>query len=163
MKYITITDQVQENEALNWLYPNKTISYQDTILCSNNESVDSWNTIVQSLNRESTIQTLYSKDSFEEVDNHDDYLRKKLTENYLNQFRKNGIPHHKLKLKLGDVCLVMRATNGLGLAKNSCVWAVSISKYSVGVIKFDGVDARQVIRIPRIAFKFIMSFGQSYQ
>ena len=32
VKYITITDQVRENEALNWLYPNETISYQETIL-----------------------------------------------------------------------------------------------------------------------------------
>jgi hypothetical protein len=148
--------------ALNWLYPNKTISYQETILCSNNESVDSWNTIVQSLNRESTIHTLYSKDSFEEVDDPNGYLRKMLTEHYLNQFHKNGIPHHELKLKLGDVCLVMHAINGLGLANNSRVRVVSISNYSVGVIKFDNVDARQVIQIPRITFKFRMSFGQSH-
>jgi hypothetical protein len=32
VKYTTITDQVRENEALNWLYPNETISYQETIL-----------------------------------------------------------------------------------------------------------------------------------
>jgi hypothetical protein len=114
LKYITITDQVRDNEALNWLYPNQTISHEETILCSNNESIDNWNTIIQLLNRESSIHTLYSKDSFEEVDDPNGYLRKMLTKHYLNQFHKNGIPHHKLKLKLGDVCLVTRAINGLG-------------------------------------------------
>jgi hypothetical protein len=40
LKYITKTNQVTENDALNWLYPNGIISYQETILCSNNESID---------------------------------------------------------------------------------------------------------------------------
>jgi hypothetical protein len=76
LKYITSTKQVRDNESLNWLYPNRTISYQETILCSNNESVDNWNTIIQLLNRESTIHTLYSKDSFEEVDDPSGYFVK---------------------------------------------------------------------------------------
>jgi hypothetical protein len=36
MKYITKTNQVTDNDALNWLYLNDNISYQETILCSNN-------------------------------------------------------------------------------------------------------------------------------
>jgi hypothetical protein len=50
LKYITKMNQVTENDALNWLYPNGIISYQETILCSNNESNDEWNAIVQRMN-----------------------------------------------------------------------------------------------------------------
>ncbi len=36
LKYITKTNQVTDNDALNWLYPkNGDIFYQETILCSN--------------------------------------------------------------------------------------------------------------------------------
>ena len=41
--YITKTNQVTDNDALNWLYQNRNIFYQETILCSNNESVDRYN------------------------------------------------------------------------------------------------------------------------
>jgi hypothetical protein len=50
LKTITKTNQVTDDDALNWLYPNRNISYQETILCSNNESVDRWNAIVQRMN-----------------------------------------------------------------------------------------------------------------
>jgi hypothetical protein len=66
LKYITKTNQVTENDALNWLYPNGIISYQETILCSNNESVDKWSAIVQRMNT-GTEYKVMSRDSFEEV------------------------------------------------------------------------------------------------
>ncbi len=34
LKYITKINQVTVNDALNWLYPNGNVSYQETILCS---------------------------------------------------------------------------------------------------------------------------------
>jgi hypothetical protein len=60
-----------------------------------------------------------SRDSFEEVDNPNDHLKKMLTKAVLNKFQKNGVPNHELILKTGDICLVTRAINGLGLANNS--------------------------------------------
>ena len=67
MKYITETGQVTENEALNWLFPDGTVSYNETILCCTNDSVDKWNGIVQAMNRGIEYKLL-SEDSFEEVD-----------------------------------------------------------------------------------------------
>ena len=67
LKYITETNQVTDNDALNWLYPNGNISYQETNLCSNNESIDRWNAIVQRMNK-GTDYKLMSRNSFEEVD-----------------------------------------------------------------------------------------------
>ena len=118
LKYITKTNQVTENDALNWLYPNGIISYQETILCSNNESVDKWNAIVQRMNTGTEYKVML-RDSFEEVDDPNGHLKKMLTKAVLNKFWKNGVPNHELILKMGDICLVTRAINGLGLANNS--------------------------------------------
>jgi hypothetical protein len=59
------------------------------------------------------------KDSFEEVDDLNGHLKKMLTKEGLNKFQKNEVPNHKVILKMGDICLVTHANNGLGLANNS--------------------------------------------
>jgi hypothetical protein len=120
LKYITETNQVTDNDALNWLYPNGNISYQETNLCSNNESIDRWNAIVQRLNT-GTEYKLMLRHSFEEVDDPNGHLKNMPTKAVLIKFWKNGVPNHKLILKMGDICLVTRAINGLGLANNSWV------------------------------------------
>ncbi len=103
---------------MNWLYLNGIISYQETILSSNNESLDKWNAIVQRMNT-GTEYKVISRDSFEEVDNPNGHLKKVLTKAVLNKFWKKGAPNHELILKTGDICLVTRVINGLGLANNS--------------------------------------------
>jgi hypothetical protein len=118
LNYITKTNQVTDNDALNWLYPNGDIFYQETILCSNNESVDRWNAIVQRMNTGIEYK-LMSRDSFEEVDDQNGHLKKMLTKTVLNKFWKNGVPNHELILKTGDIYCVTRAIKGLGLANNS--------------------------------------------
>ncbi len=85
LKYITKTYQVTDNDALNWLYPNTNISYQETILCSNNESVDRWNAIVQRIVT-GTEYKLMLRDSFEEVDDQNGNLKKMLNKAVLNKF-----------------------------------------------------------------------------
>ncbi len=54
-----------DNDPLNWLYPNGNISYQETISCSKNESIDRWNAIIQRMNM-GTEYKLIPRDSFEE-------------------------------------------------------------------------------------------------
>jgi hypothetical protein len=115
---------------LNWLYPNGIISYQETILCSNNESIDKWNAIVQRMNTSTEYKVMW-RDSFEEVDDPNGHLKKMLTKAVLNKFRKNGVPNHELILKTGDICLVTRAINGLGLANNS---RVQVKQYNLASI-----------------------------
>lgn len=48
MKYHT-----EVNEAKEWLYPGRQLDFSATILCSNNNSVDMWNSIAQKMNPES--------------------------------------------------------------------------------------------------------------
>ena len=81
VKYITETGQVTENEAMNWLFPDGTVSYKETILCCTNESVDKWNGIVQAMNTGIEYRLL-SKDSFEEVDDFKGHLKKCSPKNY---------------------------------------------------------------------------------
>ncbi len=84
----------------------------ETILYSNNETIDRWNAIVQRMNT-GTEYKLMSRDSFEEVDDPNGHLKKMLTKAVLDKFWKNGVPNHELTLKTGDICLVTRAINGL--------------------------------------------------
>ncbi len=93
LKYIPKTNQVTENDALNWLYQNGVIFYHETILCSNNESVDKWNAIVQRMNTGTEYKDML-RDSFEEVDNPNGHLKKMLTKAVLNKFWKHGVPNH---------------------------------------------------------------------
>ena len=64
----------------------------------------------------------------------------------------NGVPNHELILKTGDICLVTRAINGLGLANNSQVQVTNVRTHSVKVITM-GDNEGQTVRIPRITFK----------
>jgi hypothetical protein len=85
-----------------------------------NESVDRWNAIVQRINTGIEYK-LMSRDNFEEMDGQNGHLKKMLTKAVLNKFWKNGVPNHELTLKTGDICLITRAINSLGLANNSQV------------------------------------------
>jgi ATP-dependent DNA helicase PIF1 len=161
LKYITKTNQVTDNDTLNWLYPNENISYQETNLCSNNESVDGWNVIVQRMNT-GTEYKLILRDSFEEMDDPNGHVKEMVTKAVLNIFQKNGVPNHKLVLKMGDICLVTCAINRLGLANNSQVQVTNVRMHSVEIITM-GDNEGQTVRIPRITFKFGMHYGKSYQ
>ncbi len=92
-----------------------------------------WNVIAQGMNS-SVEHTLRSKDSFSEVDDPRVHLKKILIATMLNGFWKNGVPNHELILKVGNICLVTCAINGLGLANNSRVHIIAIHRYCVKVL-----------------------------
>ena len=158
MKYYTTADH---DDAVEWLYPGGQLDFSATVLCCNNESVDTWNLIAQTMNP-SQVHILRSKDKFSEVDDPKGHLKKMLTSTMLNGFKKVGIPNHELHLKVDDICLVTRAINGLGLANNSRVRIVNIHQHCVEVSTV-GDGAERIIRIPRISFKFRLPYGKSYQ
>ncbi len=66
-----------------------------------------------------TEYMLMLRDCFEEVDDPNGHLKKMPTKAVLKIFWKNGVPNHELILKMGDICLVTRTINGLGLTNNS--------------------------------------------
>ncbi len=125
------------------------------------EAIDRWNVIVQRMNT-GTEYKLMARDSFKKVDDPNSHLTKMLTKAVLYKCRKNGVPNHKFIMKMGDICLVTRAINGLGLANNSQVQVTNVCMLSIKVITM-GDNEGQTVRIPRITFKFSMPYGKSYQ
>ncbi len=65
-------------------------------------------------------------------------------------------------MRVGNICLVTCAINGLGLANNSRVRIIAIHSYCVKVFTV-GDCTKQNVRIPRISFKFRLPYGKSYQ
>jgi hypothetical protein len=159
MQYYTVADN---HLAMEWLYPGGVLDFSATILCSNNESVDKWNAVAQGMNL-SVEHILRSKDCFSEVDDMNGHLRDMMSTTMLNGFNRSGVPAHELRLKSGDICLVTRAINGLGLANNSRVRIIAVHLYCVEVVTLGGDFLERTIRIPRISFKFRLKFGQSFQ
>jgi hypothetical protein len=151
----------QHTQAVSWLYPDRQLDPQTTILCSSNESVDHWNAIAQDLNPMESI-TLMSKDTFDEVDDEKGLIKKMMTPQVLSRLKKVGIPDHDLTLKVGDVCLVIRAIECLKLGNNTRVRIVAIHRYTVEVATLLETQER-FIRLPRICFQFRLRYEHSYQ
>ena len=158
MQYYTEADY---DRAVEWLYPGGQLDFSATILCSTNESVDMWNAVAQGMNP-SEEHILRSKDCFSEVDDMKGHIKNMMSTTMLNGFKMNGVPDHELILKVGDICLITRAINGLGLANNSRVCIIAIRRYCVEVVTI-GDCAEWNVRIPRISFKFRLKFGKSFQ
>jgi hypothetical protein len=76
-------DYIQD--VLEWLYPGGQLDPDDTILCSNNASVDMWNAVSQNPNREDPI-SLLSKDTYSEVDDPRGHIKKCSTNHCLMNF-----------------------------------------------------------------------------
>jgi len=161
MKYF-LEDDVQS--ALMWLYPNG-FHHQDMqktcILASKNESVDTWNALVQRLNPAQEIYELASHDYLCDVDDPFGYLANCLDETTLNKFNANGIPKHILRLKINDICIVTRALKASDIATNSRVKILSISSKVIKAQLLD--ESNRTVLIPKIRFKFKLDYGESYQ
>ncbi len=96
-----------------------------------------------------TEYKLMSRDSFEEVDDQNKAV--------LNKFWENCVSNHKLILKTGDICLITRAVNSLGLANDSQVQVTNVRTHSIEVITMGDNEGRTV-RLPCITFKFRMPY-----
>jgi hypothetical protein len=107
----------------------------------------------------SVEHTLRLKDGFSDVDDPKGHLKKMLSSTMLNGFWMNGVPNQELILKVGNICLVTHAINGLGLTNNSRVRIIAIHKYCVKVLTV-GDCTKQNIRIPHISFKFRLPHGK---
>ncbi len=80
MQYYT---QANHESAVEWSYPGGQLDFSATILCSNNISVDKWDSIAQGMNS-SEEHILRSKDCFSEVDDIKGHLKNMLSVTLLN-------------------------------------------------------------------------------
>jgi len=154
-----------EREAMNFLYPNGLEHIheikQRAILSITNTGVDQWNEQVQNMNPNSEF-LLSSDDSLNEVDDPKEILKNMLSEDVLNNFNNNSVPPHQLKLKVGDICIVLRnLAKKHGLTNNTRVRITKIHQYCISVQTL-GEHPRS-FQIPRIRFQFRLPFGESYK
>jgi len=128
---------LEEDEAVNFLYPNKIITPEDArqraFLAISNNDVDEWNAKIQKLNPNKAV-SLISKDNLCEVDDPHGILNKMLTKEVLNNFKNNSCPPHELILKIGDICIITRnIAKREGLANNARVLITNIQQYCIQV------------------------------
>jgi hypothetical protein len=100
MKYF---DKDRISEAIDWMFPSgfdSNIASTQSILAVTNDSVDSWNAIVQNLNP-NPIKCLKSHDIFADVDDPHGILQANLTPLIMNEINNPGtVPPHELNLKV---------------------------------------------------------------
>lgn len=134
---------------------------QVTILAVTNTAVDEWNDIISALNDNVEVIT-NSKDWFSEVDDPNNNLRNMLNEAGLNQFDKAGIPPHELKLKVGDICFIVRNLNvDEGIANSSRCQIITITERLLTVKLLNGNN--EIVALPKIRFSFRVNRGQSFE
>jgi hypothetical protein len=158
------SDDIGTQHAMTWLFPQGFENIlNSTILAATNVQVDQWNKIVQKLNQ-SPSHTLYSKDTFSDVDDPNGHLQQMLTTAVLNEMNHSTVPPHILELKVNDICLVTRnLSKRYGLANNTRVRILEISPQKT-VIRVQTLTSQpKSATIPRIRFKFRLPFGKSFQ
>jgi len=99
-KYITTFQ-----EALSFLYPEgfqTPYLSKRAILCATNDDVDEWNSIVQAMNPNEPV-TLIAANQFKDTDDPHGILKNMLTEDACMFYRQNGVPDHRITLKVGDL------------------------------------------------------------
>jgi hypothetical protein len=108
------------------------------------------------------IKILKSTDIFDYVDDNKGILQNMITEDILHKYNKVGVPCHNLKLKVGDICFIMRnLLKKQGLTNNTRVKITQIKKYSIRVCTID-TDIIKFFTIPRIPFKVTLPYGRSF-
>jgi hypothetical protein len=94
------------------------------------------------------------------VDDTNGYLAAILTTAVKRDFSNTQVPDHEIELKVGDICLITRNMNCLGLASNSTVRILRINTYSIVICTMD-TEKRSVI-VPRIRFVFKLKYASSF-
>jgi len=158
MRYFT-----NQDEAIDFLFPNHDFISNDltkkAILCSTNVRCDQWNELVQQRNNSSAdVTTLYSSNEFADLDDPHGVLNDVINLDTLQFYNKPGVPVHELKLKVNDICFLMRTLSKKEqLCKNVRVQIRKITPYRIEVL---ALTSNPIIRnIPRIKFDIRHSIG----
>ena len=155
---------INRDDAINYAFPppfNPEHFSKRAILAGTNEDVDAWNEEVQNLNLFPLI-SLASHDELAESDDPHNILRNMLTDDVLNNYNKNGVPPHVLRLKVNDTCIVLRNLNKKeGLTNNTKVRVIAITTKCIRIQTL--AENRKAFSIPRIRFKFRLPFGRSFE
>ena len=150
--------------AIKWLHPDgysPAHAAKFVVLATTNKSVDEWNDFIGLTNPSPQHSPLLSKDTFTDVDDVHGHLASMIREGVLEKYNSNDVPPHKLILKVGDVCLVMRNLNvSDGITNNTRVVVLNITPTLIRCQTL-GDDPVHVI-LPRIRFNFRLPYGKSF-
>ena len=148
---------------ISFLHPNgfnvETIS-KNCILAVTNEQVDLWNDEIQKLNP-NDINTLISTDTFNEIDDPNDYFKKMINDEVMNSFNENGCPPHILNLKINDICILLRQVdNEKGLTSNTRVRIISVNANRIIIQTLD-TENPVIASLCRFIFYLQLPFKKS--
>jgi hypothetical protein len=134
--------------------------HKSSILASTNEEGNTWNATVQAMNPEPVVEYL-SADVFDPVDDPHGFVEEMMSTEALNKFTHNGVPSHKLDLKVNDICIILRTLNKRdGLSTNTRVRITHLNPFSIRVVTLNANPKPHVIC--RIRFNFKIPFGHSF-
>jgi hypothetical protein len=157
--------------ALDWLHPkvgdtipsmrNDTALKNRAILAIKNSRVDFWNTTMQDMNPNDSVQ-LKSFDYFTDVDDPNGHLASMLTEHVLNEYTNSQVPNHIITLKIDDICFIMRPLKASGLASNTRVRIHDIKQKVITVKVLDSDNPNHLVFVPRMRFNCCLKYTSSY-
>ena len=156
-------NQAAMKNAVDWLYPgglSAAVAAMNVILATTNAIVDEWNEYIALLNPNPEI-VLLSNDCFTDVDDKHGHLSNMISDEVLRKYNSNDVPAHKLKLKVGDVCIIMRNLSVAdGITNNT---RVQILQISTNRIRCQTLGDNPIsIVLPRIRFNFRLPYGKSF-
>jgi hypothetical protein len=159
----TIAYDTDMQTMIDWLHPNGfdlSTMTSNCILAVTNKQVDTWNTNIQSLNHQ-TMRTLVSNDSFNEIDDPNDFIKGMITEEVMNAYTENSAPPHILYLKVDDICILLRNVDiNKGLTSNTRVRILNITANRIQVCTLDRENPVYA-NLCRFKFGLTLPFGKS--
>ena len=130
------------------------------ILAGTNAAVSQWNDLIQTMNTNPAREYL-SDNLWDACDDPHGYLQECLTDSLLNRYESSQIPPHKLVLKVGDICIVLRT---LKLKQNVATnTMVIIETLRAKTIQVRLVNSDRLVDIPRIRFRCKLPYLKSFE
>jgi len=102
------------------------------------------------LSRIDSISKVY--ESVDYLDNEENSIfQENITIEFLNSLKPNGLPLHKLELKVGSIVMLLRNLNvKAGLCNGTRLIVLSMHKYSLETKVITGSHSGKIVILPRI-------------
>jgi hypothetical protein len=151
-------------QAIKTIYPagyDPELAVSNVILATTNVEVDQWNEIIADMNPHPEV-TLTGKSSFTQIDDNHGHIKSMLSDEVLERYSLPTVPAHTLKLKVDDICIILRNISTQdGITNNTRVRIREIRPNSIVVTTISENPINIVL--PRIKFQFKIQYGNSFE
>jgi hypothetical protein len=155
-----------KKEVHDILFPNGMNNITDhniAVLAATNKQVEQWNSYFQDLNTNQAIH-FYSKDNMCEVDDPHNYLSKMIDNLVVKEsFHDDTVPPYDLKLKLGDICILLRHVDRRGGLPNNTKVKIIGLRDNIITVSTINQNNPVIAKLPRYSFIIKMKYGVSYK